>query len=101
MDLASFKFLSDENIHAELVLFIRELGFDIEDVITKGLQGKSDIEVLNHATENNRIVITQDSDFGRLAYTTDIDFKGIIYLRLGHISGSYHKETFKCILKKT
>jgi predicted nuclease of predicted toxin-antitoxin system len=49
-----------------------------------GWQGRRDIDILVEATAQNRVVITQDDDFGKIVFTTSTPFIGIIYLRPGH-----------------
>jgi predicted nuclease of predicted toxin-antitoxin system len=49
-----------------------------------GWQGRRDIDILIQATIQNRVVVTQDDDFGKIVFTTSTAFIGIIYLRPGH-----------------
>ncbi len=67
MKLSEFKFLTDENISSVVVQFLREYGLDVFDVKENLLSGRRDSFLLDLAVQQNRIVITQDSDFGTLA----------------------------------
>lgn len=49
--------------------------------------------------KENRVIITQDRDFGKLVYTQDFDFIGVIYLRPGHVSPEFHFETINFLIK--
>ena len=64
MDL---RFLTDENISASLVFALREKGYSVFDIKEEGLFGTSDKEVLEKANSNNRIILTHDKDFIKLA----------------------------------
>jgi predicted nuclease of predicted toxin-antitoxin system len=84
MKLTEFKLLADENIEPQVVEFLRSQGFNVTYVPELGWQGRQDIDILTEATDQNRVVITQDDDFGKIIFTTSTPFVGIIYLRPGH-----------------
>jgi hypothetical protein len=52
--------------------------------------------IINKAYNEQRIVITQDSDFGTLIYRDDTPFYGLIYLRPGH-DAFLHVQTLKTL----
>jgi predicted nuclease of predicted toxin-antitoxin system len=64
MELAGFKFITDENIQTKAVDYLTALGLDIFDIKQMGLQGIPDHEILDLAVHKERIILTQDSDFG-------------------------------------
>lgn len=84
MKLSEFQLLADENIEPQVVAFLRSQKFDVTYIPEMGWQGRQDIDILVKATEQNRVVITQDDDFGKIVFTTSTPFIGIIYLRPGH-----------------
>ena len=98
MKLRDYAFLTDENIDAEVVAYLRQEGLDVVDIKEQQWFGMPDIEILQKSYEQNRVVISQDSDFGTLVYRDNIDFCGIIYLRPGHISATIHVQTIKTML---
>ena len=49
--------------------------------------------------KENRVIITQDRDFGKLIYTQNSDFIGILYLRPGHILPQFHIQTLEHLLE--
>lgn len=61
------RFLADENVPGDAVVALRELGHDVEWA-SEIMSGASDVEVLEHAQSNARIVITFDKDFGALVF---------------------------------
>lgn len=89
MKWAAFKFLTDENIQTPVVEYLQTKGFDILDVKQNGLSGSSDTYLLSLAYQQQRIVLTHDSDFGTLAFANHQPFWGIIYLKPGHILPSF------------
>ena len=59
--------LTDENVHPEVVTFLRGRGMDVATASEATLLGAEDVAVLRRATADNRLVLTHDADFGRLA----------------------------------
>ena len=83
--ISDYRFLTDENINPDVVAYLRANGFDVLDVKEQGWFGENDSELLKIAFEQNRVMITHDSDFGLLAITKNQPFIGIIYIRSGDI----------------
>ena len=96
MKALDFPVLADENVHPEVIVFLRKTGLDVDSVAEQGNFGLSDIEVLKQATEAERVVLTHDSDFGGLALM-GARFVGIIYLRPGHIRADFTIQTLEAI----
>jgi predicted nuclease of predicted toxin-antitoxin system len=91
-----FPLLADENVHPEVIYFLRKAGLDVHSVAEQGKFGLPDKEVLRQATEAGRVVLTHDSDFGGLALL-GAKFVGIIYLRPGHILPDFTIKTLTAI----
>lgn len=98
MSLQDFQFLTDENIDAELVEFLRQQGLDVLDIKEMQMFRLPDKDVLGMAYAQSRVVISQDSDFGTLIFRDKAPFIGAIYLRPGHQSPQIHIESFQAIL---
>jgi predicted nuclease of predicted toxin-antitoxin system len=96
--LADFGVLTDENIDAEIVIFLRSRGFDVRDVKEDGLVGSDDLPLLQLAVSENRMVLTHDSDFGTLAILNGEPYIGIVYLRPGHIKPAFTIGTLRTLL---
>lgn len=75
------KFLADENIGLEVVVFLRVRGIDVVS-ITETSPGVGDAVVLVKAAEEDRILLTSDTDFGELVYHARQQHAGVILLRL-------------------
>jgi predicted nuclease of predicted toxin-antitoxin system len=61
------KFLSDECCDAGIVASLRDFGHDVTYVIEQKT-GSSDDEILTMAYNQQRILLTEDKDFGELVY---------------------------------
>jgi predicted nuclease of predicted toxin-antitoxin system len=72
-----FPLLADENIHPDVIEFLRRGRLDVGSVSEQGKFGLPDSQILQHATEAGRVVLTHDSDFGGLALMGE-KFVGII-----------------------
>ena len=98
MKIQEFRFLTDENIDKELVDFLLLQNFDVWDIKATGNLGLSDHEILNISFQEQRVIISQDSDFGKLIFQEKFPFWGLIYLRPGHYNYQIHIETLQALL---
>lgn len=100
MRLRDFSFLTDENIHPEVVSALRQLGLDILDIKESGWEGSGDLAILRRAYEERRVVLTHDSDFGQLAVAALEPVVGIVYLRPGHFKAEFTLATIETLLEQ-
>ena len=96
MKALDFPLLADENVHPEVIDFLRKAGLDVASVSEQGQYGLPDSQVLQKATEAGRVVLTHDSDFGGLALM-GAEFIGIIYIRPGHIRTEFTTKTIEAV----
>jgi predicted nuclease of predicted toxin-antitoxin system len=89
--------LADENVHPDVISYLRQQERDVRSVVEDDLIGQSDRAVLRAAYVDGRVVLTHDSDFGTLVITQDEPFVGIIYLRPGHIRAEFTVQTLRTI----
>jgi len=75
------KFLVDESVEYRIVIFLRELGFDALSV-AEDFPTTADNQILTRAFREDRIVLTNDRDFGELIYRHQLPHKGVIFFRL-------------------
>ena len=75
------KFLADECCDVGLVSSLREEGHDVLYVLEKK-PGTSDDEIILDAYNENRILLTEDKDFGELVYRLKKPSIGIILIRI-------------------
>ncbi len=100
MQFSNYRILTDENINPKTVKFLREKGFDVFDVVEQRLNGNDDAFLLEFATQDNRIVVTHDSDFGQLVIADGQPFIGIIYLKPGHILPSFTIQSLEALIEE-
>ena len=96
MKALDFPLLADENVHPDVIAFLRAIRLNVESIAEQGKFGLPDTQVLQQATESNRVVLTHDSDFGGMALF-GAKFIGIIYLRPGHIKPDFTIKTLEAI----
>jgi len=84
--LRDFPLLADQNIHVDVVGFLRSEGFDVVDVQQAGLVSADDSIILSWAVSHGRVIVSHDADFGVLAIQAGAPYVGIVHLRPGHIS---------------
>jgi predicted nuclease of predicted toxin-antitoxin system len=75
------RFLVDECTGPAVVRWLREQEHDVFSVYEQA-RGVDDDEVLKKAVEENRILITNDKDFGEKVYRERKLHRGVILLRL-------------------
>lgn len=74
-------FLVDESCGRKLSVFLRKHGFDalfVGDIFPSTL----DQDVLSYARTEQRVLITNDKDFGELLFRLRLPSAGVIFLRL-------------------
>ena len=81
MKFHQVRILADENVSPKVVAFLRDQGIDVVDTKERGWQGKSDDELLEMAYQENRWVLTHDSDFGSLAIHEGKPYWGVVFLK--------------------
>lgn len=75
------KFLADESLEARLVESLRAAGHDVLFVAEMD-PGISDSDVLDQANRDRRVLLTNDKDFGELAFLQRQTRHGIVLFRL-------------------
>lgn len=76
-----FRLLADECCDGDLVLLLRQAGHDVR-YVAEGDAGRGDDEVLQLAVREDRVLLTEDTDFGELVVRLGKPALGIILLRL-------------------
>src|SRR5205809_1940685 len=78
------RFLADENVSRLVVERLRAAGFDVASV-RETRPGASDKDVLDEADSGDRVLITEDRDFGELVVRQRLKVRGIILLELDRV----------------
>jgi predicted nuclease of predicted toxin-antitoxin system len=74
------KFLLDESCDTAIATALDKEGHDVSRV-SQVSRGATDEEVVKLALEQNRILLTEDKDFGQLVYATGEETCGVILFR--------------------
>lgn len=78
MNLAPLRFLADENCDFAVVRALREAGYDVR-AVAEGTRRSIDSEVIETSAREKRILLTEDKDFGWLAFVKGVD-AGVILI---------------------
>lgn len=78
------RIVSDESVDYGIVKSLREKGFDVLS-ITDDYSGSDDVSVLKYAVGKDSLLITEDKDFGELAYRFGYEHRGIMLIRLSDL----------------
>jgi len=76
------RILADENIQDRTVDFLRERGWDVEDVRSGPLRSQPDDVIFEHAQDEERCILTFDADFSNIRELASRTHCGIIRLRV-------------------
>ena len=74
------RFLADESCDFAVIWALRLTGFDVV-AVSEAFPGAEDSQVSSVATSEERIVITEDKDFGQLVYAEGKGVVGVLLLR--------------------
>lgn len=75
------KFVVDESTGRSVADFLDEKGFDTV-YVGEEMRSAEDDEVMDFASKENRIVVTNDKDFGRKTVKEGRSTEGVLLLRL-------------------
>jgi predicted nuclease of predicted toxin-antitoxin system len=92
------RFLVDECVGNSVCNWLIEEGHNIVSVY-EVYRGFIDEDIIKIANKENRIIITDDKDFGEIVFRNKIPHKGIILLRLSDRRSSVKIEILKRVLK--
>lgn len=74
------RFHLDEHMDPDIALALRRHGIDVTTTVGKGLRTREDERHLDFARDENRVIVTDDADFLRLAAETP-DHPGVVFCR--------------------
>jgi len=74
------RFLADESCDFAIVHALRANGYDVL-AVSEIIPRAEDSDVIRLAVREKRILLTEDKDFGRLAYSHGQKTLGVIFLR--------------------
>ena len=74
------RFLADESCDAAVVQTLREAGHEVKSV-REWRRGAPDRDVIDAAQSDERILLTEDKDFGRLFFASSAKSAGVVLIR--------------------
>ena len=92
------RFLVDECTGPAVARWLRDESHDVFSVYDQA-RGMDDDGVLDKAFAENRILITNDKDFGEKVYRERRQHKGVVFLRLDDERASVKIETLKRLVE--
>jgi len=78
--LKEISFLADESCDFLIVRKLRSAGYDVLSV-AESFPSASDQQVLEHAIKGERILLTEDKDFGEWVFAHGEKIQGVILIR--------------------
>ncbi len=91
------RFKIDENLPIEIADLLREAGYDALTVQEQHLDGSSDPEIATVCKEEERALVTLDTDFADIRTYPPNDYPGIIVLRLRQQDKQHVLNSFESI----
>jgi predicted nuclease of predicted toxin-antitoxin system len=86
------KFLIDENMPLSFAEILNGMGYDAVHVFEVGLDETDDAIILEHAKQNQQIIITFDLDFSRLVAVGKVQLPSVITFRTDAMTSDFFKQ---------
>jgi predicted nuclease of predicted toxin-antitoxin system len=80
MSTTAPRFLADEGCDFAVVRALREAGFDVV-AVCEVMSRSEDNDVIQRSHSENRILLTEDKDFGWLVFVSHADSAGVVLIR--------------------
>lgn len=93
------KFLIDESTGQAVVRHLRRKGYDVVGVAEVMPQADDD-NVIEHAFQEQRVLITNDKDFGEKVFRDAHPHAGVLLLRLSDDRASHKSRITEAVLRK-
>lgn len=93
------KFLVDESVEFTVARYLRSLGHDVVTV-AEDFPSVADADILTYAWRQERILVTNDKDFGELVFLHGRAHRGVIFFRLRRQDAASKIERFGVLLTK-
>ena len=77
----------DQGLPRSAAAILRDRGYDVSHVAEVGLNAANDMEILEHAREQGRVIVTLDADFHALLKIGGYSSPSVIRLRLEGLKG--------------
>jgi len=78
--VASLDFLADESCDFAVVRALRSAGYDVF-AVSEVTSRSVDRQLIEQAAREQRVLLTEDKDFGWLVYVSQVDSAGVVLIR--------------------
>ncbi len=96
----TLKLLADESCDFAIVRSLRAANCDLK-AVAEEMPGESDFVVLQRAINENRLLLTEDKDFGEWVFAHGSVIPGVIFFRYpSHFRKSMARMAFELISKR-
>lgn len=86
------RFFADNDVFGSTIALLRSQGHDVQTAREAHLASAPDEDVLDHALRTGRVLVTNDTDHGSLAFLSSHLSRGIILMRVNRLTISYANE---------
>ena len=93
------RFLVDESVSGDVTNYLRSSGHDVLSIV-EAARGAIDEEILARASAEQRILITNDKDFGELVFRSGQAHHGVLLLRLRNGVAYNQVQTLAALLRQ-
>jgi predicted nuclease of predicted toxin-antitoxin system len=93
------RFIVDESTGAAVVAYLRGAGHDVL-AVAETMPQAEDPDILARAAEEDRILVTNDKDFGELVFRNGQLHSGVVLLRLQDESSANRVHTIRAVLER-
>lgn len=93
------RFMVDESTGAAVVQYLRDAGHDVL-AVAEEMPRADDADVLAQALKEDRVLLTNDKDFGDLVFLSGQPHGGILLLRLGDESAANRVRVVETVLEQ-
>jgi predicted nuclease of predicted toxin-antitoxin system len=80
MNETKIRFIADVNVHKDIILFLRKNNYEVDWIYDIDMR-MGDSEILELCFKENKVLLTNDIDFGYLVYHKSHKSKGVILFR--------------------
>lgn len=94
------RILADQNVEAPIVARLRQAGHDVLQLADVLPARARDDEVLAHATGEGLVLLTNDKDFGELAFLQRKAAAGVVLLRMPSLDSTRKAQRLEMALRK-
>jgi len=96
---ASMDFIVDESTGTAVVEYLRSIGHDVL-FVAEAMPQADDPDILGRAVSEERILVTNDKDFGELVFRSGQAHHGVVLLRLHDESPANRVGVVKAVLEQ-